>query len=381
MSLTLNDLQEIQQALSQDPPESAARTLLKHFTVLGASPLPAEVCEAFVAARHERLPQITRAFLELEEQVHAFPRAFYVQVFSRMMPGDVLKMNSQLDERSPCWRAVMMTLQGIPALASFPKSVVWLMRAISESDRPVEMQHLDREREVEILREDVHWTLKFVKLSSAGSDLARLAGRAPVPLPQDCIAFIAKQDPARRRMMGWSMVGHGTCHLSPEIAQLLLPDLKPESVRALLNEINDEDSYRSTLEASAAVDYRQLCTELLKDRRASRALLDWVIQPTAWINPSVPDRLTYFFDCGFRADRLIAALSERASNVLLPEPQDVRISRLEYVVRACEGRLHEIGPALVEYGKHNPMGPYADSAARQFISMPQMFPASGSSTH
>lgn len=382
MPLTVDDLEEIRQALTTDAPEAAAQTLLKHFKAIRHGVVPAVVCEAFAEARHERLPRITEAMLEIENQVYTFPRGFYVQAFSRMMPGDIDRMNSDLDRRSPVWRAVMTTLRGVPPMASFPRGVVWLMRTIEESDRGVEMNHLSREREVQILREDIAWTLQYVKLSSAGSHLARLAGRAPVPLPQDSIARIASQDIGRRRLMGWSMVGHGKCHLSPEIAQLLLPDLHPEAVRRLLNEINDEDSYRSTLEASAAVNCPLLCVELLKDRRAPRALLDWVVQPTGWLNPSVPERLTYFFDHGAQAETLIRSLSDRAMNLLLPESQDVRITRLEFVVRACEGRLHEIGPALVEYGKHNALGPRAEAAARAFVSMRQMFPAApGGAVH
>lgn len=379
--LTLESQEEIQRALTSDPPEKAARVLLDQFRQLGQGRLPEAVCELFADVRHERLPQIVAAFLDLEEQVYQFPRNFYVQAFSRMMPGDIDRLNSQLESRSIVWRAVIFSLQGIPAMGSFQKGVVWLMRTIAETDRPYEMQPLSKAREAQILREDVAWTLENTKLSSAGAYLARIAGRAPVPLAQDSIDLIARLPVEKRRLMGWSLVGHSACHLSPEIAQLLLPDLRPESVRTLLAEMNDDESFRSTLAASSAVDCPTLCSELLKDRRAPRALLDWVVSPTGWLNPSVPERLAYFFNCGFDAEKLIRDLAERAGNVLLTESQETRIGRLEFVVKACRGRIHEIGPALVDYAKHYPVGPEAEAATHSYVSMPQLFPSGSSALH
>lgn len=381
MPLTANTLDQMHRALTSDSPEDGAQILLDLSTRFGPGRLPDDVCELFVEFRHERLPRLVEAFLDLEQQVAAFPRNFYVQAFARMMPGDIDRLNSQLETRSIVRRAVMLALQGIPPMGSFPKGVVWLMRAIAASDQPCEVQHLPRDREAQILRDDVAWTLTNTKLTSAGAYLARIAGRAPVPLAQESVDLIANLPVEKRRLMGWSLIGHSACHLSPEVAQLLLPDLRPESVRNLLAEMNDDESFRSTLAASSAVDCPALCSELLKDRRASRALLDWVVSPTSWLNPSVPERLAYFFNCGFHPEILIRSLADRAGNVLLMEPQDIRIDRLEFVVKACNGRIHEIGPALVDYSKHYPVGPTAEAATHSFVSMPQMFPTSNHAIH
>ena len=135
-------------------------------------------------------------------------------------------------------------------------------------------------------------------------------------------------------------------------------------MRELLEHSHDDTGYRSALSTAALINAAGLCRELLRDRRAPRALLDWAVDPDTWLGSGGPERLAFFFEHGGNPSTLIQSLCSRASNTLLGEGDAQRVACLERVVKACKGRLHEIASALAEYASLYVLGPEAAAAAQ-----------------